>query len=124
MSQPAADYPDDENGHVLRDMAESGIDMTLLREIEFAHLAPDEVTAQKFADDVRSMGFDVAVHEPDEESRDDGETNWDVICIRRMVPSHREVTQVESELAERARKFGCAADGWGFLYRPSNNSLQ
>lgn len=124
MAQPAVNYPDDENGKVLRDMAKSGIDMTLLRAIDFAHLAPDEATAHRFADDVRALGFEVAVYGPDEESCEEGETEWDVICTRRMTPSHHEITQVENELAKRAEKYGCIADGWGFLHGPSNKSIQ
>jgi hypothetical protein len=32
-----------------------------------------------------------------------------------MIPTHRDITEAERELAERAEKFGCRADGWGFF---------
>jgi hypothetical protein len=46
---------------------------------------------------------------------EEGIEGWSVICTRRMIPSHREITQAESELAERAENFGCSVDEWGFL---------
>ena len=109
------EFPDDENGHVLREMAKAGIDLSVAREIEFAHRAPDESSAKTLAEAARALGFSVEVYEPDEESLEEGDTDWDVICTREMVPSYENITSVESQLADVAGRHGCHADGWGFM---------
>src|SRR5687768_4723546 len=105
-------FPDDENGAVLRSMAEQGIDLTISRLVDFAHLIPDEQSAHAFAKRAEALGFEVAVYEPDDEAIEDGETDWDVICSRNMVPTHASITQTESALGEIAKGFGGHADGW------------
>jgi hypothetical protein len=68
MPRSTPKFPDDENGAVLRQMPEQGFDLTKAYEIEFAHLAPDEACARRFAADASALGFDVAVYEPDEQA--------------------------------------------------------
>jgi regulator of RNase E activity RraB len=109
------DFPDDENGHVLRHMAGAGVDLTIPRNIEFAHRAPDEASANAFAHEARNLGYSVKVYEPDEESLEEDDTDWDVICTREMIPIHADITAAETELAELADEHDCFADGWGFL---------
>ena len=108
-------FPHDENGQVLHAMHEQGVDLTIERDVEFAHRVPDEAAAAKLADRARALGYDVEVFEPDEESLEEGDTDWDVICIRRMVPTHGEITRIEAELGAAAREVGGGADGWGFV---------
>jgi hypothetical protein len=108
-------FPNDENGEVLRSMAEQGIDLTVPREVDFAHLFPDENDAQAFAARVEPLGYRVEVYEPDEEAREEGSTEWDVLCARRMVPTHADITRFETQLAAVAREFGGHEDGWGFM---------
>ena len=109
------DYPDDENGRVLQSMFDSGVDLTVERDVEFAHRAPDEALASTLAARAKALGYDVEVYEPDEESLEEGDTDWDVLCTRRMVPTHEAITAAESELARVARELGCREDGWGFM---------
>ncbi len=108
-------YPNDENGQVLRSLAAQGVDLSLPRNVDFAHLLPDEVSAHAFAAAAERQGYQVEVYEPDEESREEGVTEWDVLCTRRMVPTHADITRIETELAALARGFDGRADGWGFM---------
>jgi regulator of RNase E activity RraB len=112
---PANQFPADENGQTLRAIAESGVDLTVIREVEFAHRAPDESSATEFAEKAAELGFEVEVYEPDEEALEEGDTDWDVICTHNMVPTHGAISQIEAELAKLARKHGCREDGWGFM---------
>src|SRR5687767_13580249 len=91
--------PNDENGDVLRRMAEAGMDLSKECSIDFAHRAPDEESANAFAEHAARLGFAVEIFEPDEEALDDGETDWDVICTQEMKPTHAEITRIESQLA-------------------------
>ena len=43
------------------------------------------------------------------------DADWDVICTRRMVPTHAAITETEAQLATLARWHGCQEDGWGFI---------
>ncbi len=108
-------FPDDDNGEVLRQMAEAGVDLTAEHSVEFAHLAPDQKLAETFAEQAHALGFTVEVYDPDEEALAEGKTDWDVICIRMMVPTHQDITSIESQLADLAHKNGCREDGWGFM---------
>jgi len=112
---PENDFPNDENGQVLKYMAESGVDLSVPREIDFSHLAPDEPAARGLAAEATELGFKVEVYEPDEESLEEGDTDYDVVCNMTMVPSHAEITRIEAQLAEIAARHGCQADGWGFM---------
>ena len=115
MSQDI-DFPSDENGQVLRQMAEYGVDLTVSREIEFAHRAPDRPAAEAFAHAAAEVGFGVEAYEPDEESLEEGDTDWDIICTVEMVPTHENITAAENLLIELAEKHACEPDGWGFMH--------
>ncbi|MFN3649462.1 MAG: ribonuclease E inhibitor RraB [Armatimonadota bacterium] len=108
-------FPDDENGRVLRAIAEQGVDLTIPRDVEFAHLFPGETEAGAFARQAASLGYRTEIYEPDEEALEEGVTDWDVICTRRMVPTHPEISRTEAELAAIAQQCGGQEDGWGFL---------
>ena len=108
-------FPDDDNGEVLRQMAESGVDLSVEHSVEFAHLAPNQQVAETFAEQAHELGFTVEVYDPDAEALAEGKTHWDVICIREMIPTHHDITSIETELAALARKNGCREDGWGFF---------
>jgi len=50
MSDPQ--FPDDENGDVLRSMAARGVDLISPRMMEFEHVFPDEAATQSFVEAV------------------------------------------------------------------------
>ena len=54
-------FPDDENGDVLRQMQESGDDLSRPREIDFSVVFPGELEAQTMATQFRELGFAVDV---------------------------------------------------------------
>jgi hypothetical protein len=107
--------PNDENGQVLRSLAEQGVDLTVERRVDFAHLFPDEPRARAFAQRAGALGFEVNVYEPDAETQEDGITDWDAVCSQAMAPSYENISRTEAQLAAIAREFGGHEDGWGFL---------
>ena len=89
------DFPDDENGDVLRRMQQGG----------------DESSAEAFANHFSSSGFKVAVEAWDGKR----EQPWDVTVTRHMLPDHQGITEFEESLEELAAPLAGANDGWGCI---------
>ena len=107
----AEEFPDDENGDVLRRMQKDGDDFTKARDIDFSVIFPNESSAKQFADHFGKAGFKVAI----EEWEGDRELPWDVTVTRHMYPTHSEITQIENALEGVAAPLGGANDGWGCM---------
>jgi Regulator of ribonuclease activity B len=102
-------FPNDENGDVLRRMLQHGDNLSKSRDIDFAIIFPDENNAQIFGAHFRAIGFEVKIRKKDSRV----ELPWDVIVVKHMVPNHQEITAFEAELAFVATKYGGRNDGWG-----------
>ena len=107
-------FPNDENGDVLRRMQENGDDLTKAREIDFTAVFPNKQLAEEFADHFRQMGHEVSV----EETRCVAELPWDVIVVNHMLPSHAEISEFENTLETLAATLGGRNDGWGCIEQP------
>jgi hypothetical protein len=109
-------FPNDENGDVLRRMHENGTDLNQPRKVDFIAVFPDEVSARTFgthfaADNIVSFErTDCAEGLP-----------WDVKVTRKMVPTHQAITDFEKMLAHVASGLGGRNDGWGTLSEPSGD---
>ena len=114
-----SDFPDDENGEVLRAMAERGIDLVSPRIVDFEHCLPDEASAIAFRDAALPSVLEVRVFEP--EGLGD---EWDVQCRVRLVPTHAAITDTELRLAELAEEFDGEPDGWGFRSNPDGSPVE
>lgn len=106
-----SEFPDDENGAVLRQMADQGIDLVSPRTIEFEHCFPDETRARAFLAAVAGTVREARLIPPDP---DEGR-GWEVECTERMVPTHAAITETELRLDDVAKRFDGYADGWGSL---------
>jgi len=105
------EFPDDENGDVLRRMAANGDDLSLPRNIDFTVVFPNESTAQQFAKHFHELGYATSV----ELTATAESFPWDVVIVKHMVPSHREIGSFENELQTVAGPVGGHNDGWGCL---------
>lgn len=103
------EFPDDENGDVLRRIHARGDTLTVPRDIDFSIVFPEEFSAQRFIDAIRPH-FDLVRYTQMETSR---RLKWDVTATRHMLPSHRDITTTEEFLAAAAEPFGGENDGWG-----------
>jgi hypothetical protein len=103
------EFPDDENGDVLRRMLADGDNLSVSRDIDFLVVLPDEGAAQRFVE-VISSRFDRVRYSEMETSRP---LKWDVTATLDMIPDHQVITAIEAFLANAAEPFGGKNDGWG-----------
>jgi hypothetical protein len=103
------DLPNDENGDVLRRMAANGDALTAAREIDFEHVFETREAAAAFLADVASRGLKARL------SRYEAKSMWDVRVTRHMVPTHADISRLEMDLDEIAKKYLGRTDGWGCL---------
>ena len=81
----ADQFPDDENGEVLRHMAESGDDLSKPRDIDFTVVMPSEDAARLFSAHFSNAGYLVKV----DESGTVPELPWDVVVVKHMILAMR-----------------------------------
>jgi hypothetical protein len=110
LSKPVApNFPDDENGEVLRRMFEQGDDLSKPRIVAFCFAFADRSQALEFAAAVEERDLEVCISFYEEW---DG---WEVIVKRYMVPTHADISGLELSLTERTESVGGEADGWGCM---------
>lgn len=107
MSAPQ--FPDDENGDVLRRMYDGGDDLSQSRMMDFCFAFPERRQALAFAGIVDDRDLEVCI------SYCEKREMWQAIVKRHMIPRHRDITEVEMRLAARAMSVGGEPDGWGCM---------
>ncbi len=102
-------FPSDPTGDALREMAESGLDMSKEYEIEFFTMFAAEDHAQAMYDELleKEINAELSVYEEEQE--------WEVAAIIEMVPTYENITQMDKMLSEIAEEFEGVSDGWGVL---------
>ncbi len=104
-----SDFPDDENGNVLRQMQKNGDDLTKSRNVDFTVVLPNQQAAEKLADHFKKLNYKVEI----ENSGTVSDLPWDVRVVKNMIPTHTDITNFEQELANFAAPLGGRNDGWG-----------
>ena len=107
-------YPNDDNGDVLRRMEEQGDDLTRARDIDFSVIFEVESAAERFAEHFRTQGFGSSVYFAETMK----ESPWNVNVVRHMTPSHQEIGDFETTLQKFANTLGGRNDGWGCFSVP------
>ena len=102
------DFPNDENGQVLRRMHEHGDDLTKPRPIDFEHVLPNRHAAEAMARRSRDLGYETKIRRRGPLTR-----KRDVTCTRTLLPTHAAITEAEGALAAIAYDLGGHEDGWG-----------
>lgn len=103
------DFPDDENGRVLRQLYEGGDDLTQSRLVDFCFVFPDREHALAFVRGVDDQEVETCL------SWYRGKSKWQVIVKHDTVPDYAKITAIESNLKLKAQKAGGEADGWGCM---------
>jgi hypothetical protein len=104
-------FPDDENGQLLAEIAAAGVDLSKMQQIDFFILFEQQTDADKFAKDIVS---DALVQTADvEKCKDTGV--WEVITHVQMVPEHTLLGQAEQYLESIANGYNGYGDGWGLM---------
>jgi len=116
------DFPDDENGRALRDMAAEGDNLGRERDIDFSLLFSDRSAAEAFCGMMSEEGYDIGLEKWTAETREErpadkpvdlNQGKWDVRVTRYMLPDHGAITAFEAELQAFALPLGGVNDGWG-----------
>ncbi|WNC69274.1 ribonuclease E inhibitor RraB [Thalassotalea nanhaiensis] len=102
-------FPNDENGSVLAEMQEAGIDLSKSLTVEFFQLFEQEKDARALAEFVQNSDMNAVVNvHPDQTPN-----VWDVDCQIEMVPSYENIVAMEEKFEKLANKFNGFNDGWG-----------
>jgi len=102
-------FPNDNNGDVLRRMYVGGDDLTQARMIDFCFIFPERRQALAFAAVVDDKDKEVSISYYEEREM------WEVIVQNYMVPDHNAVTEMEAALTQKANSVDGKADGWGCM---------
>jgi hypothetical protein len=103
------EFPNDENGDVLRRMQEDGDDLSKSRDVDFTVIFADKSRADAFSKKIQNHGYKTSV----EETASNKALPWDVVVVKHMVPTHADITNFEGELTREAEPLGGRNDGWG-----------
>ncbi len=118
------DYPNDDDGNVLADLAAQGVDMTQPLDIEFPVSAPDEASANSIEKALIDAGYECIVEyddgeldEDDETAEDDEEFGpmWTVYVSVEMIPDYDEIIRIQADLDRLSGPSGGICDGWGVM---------
>jgi hypothetical protein len=107
-------FPDDENGEVLRRMQAHGADLTYPRNLDFTVVFPDQQSAENFVKEMNASGHTASAAFT--QTRD--QFPWDVLAVKHMIPAHTNITEFESFLESHAAVYGGQNDGWGCISTP------
>ena len=103
------DFPDDENGDVLKLLQKKGFDFSTEHIFDYEHIFRTEKSAQEFADEIRKRNLSANTNFQESVS------NWNVTVKVRHEPTHAKISRTEAELNNLAALFGGKKDGWGVL---------
>ena len=89
-------FPDDENGSLLAEMYEAGVDLSQNADVDFFHLFEKKPQAEQMVED-------------------DTPGVWDVSCTVNIVPTYDNICEYEKTFETIADKCNGYADGWGIM---------
>ncbi|WP_353227025.1 ribonuclease E inhibitor RraB [Novosphingobium sp.] len=97
-----------ENAAFLKEFAADGLNLALVRAVEFAHVFGNAEDADAFAQAAATDEADIDVLEPE----DDGDP-WEVAVTLELLPTAETITEIEERLDALAQKHNGESDGWG-----------
>jgi regulator of RNase E activity RraB len=104
-------FPNDDDGDVLKGLQAKGVDLSQPRKIEYYCYAENEPVAVKIASKIEDFGYHCDVfHDENASSRDKA---YSVYCARVMVPSYDAIIRAQAELNSALSSFNTSCDGWG-----------
>ena len=110
MNRNFNEFPADPDGDALWVLATRGIDLSKPREVDFSVLMPSPQSAIDFAIHILRCEEKVSC------TRDPENTEFpmDVQVHPKIVPTHANIVQWQSELLAKAVSLGGKLGGWGF----------
>ena len=111
MTRNFEQFPDDDNGNVLWQMAEDGDDLTEAHEIEFSIAFQTEEQAEKCALYLLKEEQKISMFEDD----DSDTAEWVITIYVYMEPEYSDIVDLEEWFGKIAEQHGGAYDGWGCM---------
>ncbi|KZN65407.1 hypothetical protein N473_12825 [Pseudoalteromonas luteoviolacea CPMOR-1] len=104
-------FPNDDNGQLLSEIAAAGIDLSQMQKIDFYILFEQKDNAEQFIDAISKD--DLAPQTKLGKCPDTGV--WEVLTTVTMVPAHELLNQTEQYLESIANGHEGYGDGWGLM---------
>jgi regulator of RNase E activity RraB len=111
MTRDYEQFPDDDNGNVLWQMAEDGDDLTDLHEIEFSIAFQDQKNAEQCALYLLYQEQKVSLFQDDSVEPNE----WVITVFVNMEPEYSDIVDLEQWFTNIAEKFQGEYDGWGCM---------
>ena len=105
------DFPNTEDGEMLREMHQAGMDLTIVHNIDFFINFGKKKDAEKMQAEVEANNSD-SIFSLDENETHDG---WILCCTIEMIPAHDDIIEVERAFDKIAATHQGESDGWGVL---------
>lgn len=109
MSRDYQQFPDDDNGNVLWQMAQDGDDLTVAHEIEYSISFKSQETAEKCALFLLQEEQKISLFQ-DEESNE-----WFISIYVYMEPDYSDVVDLEEWFTKTGQEYNGEYDGWGCM---------
>lgn len=109
MARDDQQFPADENGDVLWQMAKDGDNLAVRREFDFSVIFPTEDAAIQFAVYMLRNDQKVSFSEYPQHKA----LPWQVQLHPVLLPTHAQITGYENLLAKYSARYGGRNDGWG-----------
>lgn len=102
-------FPKDENGELLREMHEAGVDLSQPLNIDFFFVFKTKKDAEAMIEALAATGetLETALE------KNDIHEDWDLCCTINMVPTHAAITLRELQFTKLAEQHNGLEDGWG-----------
>lgn len=104
-------FPNDDNGQILAEMSEAGVDLTISHTLDFFILFEKEDHAINFENTIKQDELAPATKR--QKCKDTGV--FEVLVSITMVPDHQLITDMENYLESIANPLHGYGDGWGIL---------
>ena len=103
------EFPNDDNGDVLRRLESKGDDLTKSRDVDFNVVFPEKRKAETFALYFKEKGYKSTVRFADVVKSHP----WEVLVVKPMIPTYTGIANFEQELQRQADELDGFNDGWG-----------
>lgn len=121
MSRDYQQFPDDDNGNVLWQMAEDGDDLTVAHEIEYSIAFKSQEIAEKCA------LFLLAEEQKISLFQDEENNEWFITIYVYMEPDYSDIVDLEEWFTKIATDYNGEYDGWGcmaYVYDDEEDELE
>ncbi len=105
------EFPNDDNGQILAEMHQAGVDLSQLHVVDFFILFEQKGDAEQFQSAMKEdqLATEIKI----QKCADTGV--WEALTSIQMVPQHELITTTENYLETIANPLNGYGDGWGIM---------